>query len=368
MQNLNPEPKTIASNIKENSFFSKKLDTPKCILKSIAYVTWILIIGINLYLYIVKSFSVNCIGGGCNTIIHSSYGSFLGVPVSLYSLLLVLLIPLLKPLFQKLLLGFILLGGVYFVIIQTFVLQSFCIWCNLHHATILLLLLLPPLKKNMSYLSLAIGLPILLFLVSLMASTTKDTPGHPAPKSTQIQPGHRSSKAPKPTKPTPIKKDVQPIQTKAQRNYSYLPLFGEPSDKSYKLVLSMNCPHCIAKFDSLINLSRNSINPPEVYFYTDDQNLEITQMIVAAYLSNPNFEFLWATLAPSRDFLLVSNSNRIKSILESNFPDYVNYLNQATDLLNEHQEYLFTNFYLGTPLLVTPDSEMQQFSPSQVFP
>jgi uncharacterized membrane protein len=95
-------------------------------------------LGLALWLTLLKWRSLPCLGGGCETVIQSRYGSVLGVPVGVFgaALWLALVWPLPARL-RTAAHATLALGAIGFMVVQFGVLRAFCPYCTAHAAAAL---------------------------------------------------------------------------------------------------------------------------------------------------------------------------------------------------------------------------------------
>jgi uncharacterized membrane protein len=90
-------------------------------------------LGLALWLALLKWRSLPCLGGGCDQVIQSRYGSWFGVPVGVFGagLWIALALPLSLNL-RRAIHATLALGAIGFMIVQFGVLRAFCPYCTAH--------------------------------------------------------------------------------------------------------------------------------------------------------------------------------------------------------------------------------------------
>lgn len=90
-------------------------------------------LGLALWLALLKWRSLPCLGGGCDTVIQSRYGSLFGVPVGVFgaALWLALVAPL-PAAGRRAVHAALALGALGFMVVQFGILRAFCPYCTVH--------------------------------------------------------------------------------------------------------------------------------------------------------------------------------------------------------------------------------------------
>lgn len=92
-------------------------------------------ISISIILFIMKTGNLPCGSENCGEVINSKYGSILGIPISLFSIILwtfILTNVEYKKINKKIYSVCLLVGSIVFILIQKFVIYKFCIFCVTH--------------------------------------------------------------------------------------------------------------------------------------------------------------------------------------------------------------------------------------------
>ena len=97
-----------------------------------------------LYSVLLGVLDLPCITDSCGEVMNSRYGKLFGFPVGLYALPLWLGLLAPSVWIKRGSCGLLVAGSVFFVLIQAFVLQSFCVVCAAHAAAAFSLLVFRP--------------------------------------------------------------------------------------------------------------------------------------------------------------------------------------------------------------------------------
>jgi uncharacterized membrane protein len=288
-------------------------------------------LALSIYLALLKYFALPCVGpGNCHAVIHSSYGSALGVPVGVFGAILwvgaILVDDRVK---RAALLVLLSIGAAIFMALQFLVLHGFCLYCTLHALSAWSALALHGGRPVRS--AALLGLVLALGGFALTRQHVRSQIEH--------------------TVAAPSARTLDPKTIG-------LPWLGEIAPQSPGLVLSLNCPACL---DLLEELSRRSYAEtkvgPAVLFKTNDENRALTAVFVAAVLAqggNPRDSFLAVTsLLLLRKNTALSAPRAAAAELAALFPGALAQQDKATQLLASHASAL-TAAGLGetTPLLI----------------
>lgn len=289
-------------------------------------------LALSLYLALLKFFALPCLaGGGCHAVIHSGYGSVLGVPVGIYGALLWIgAISVSDGTKRAALLCLLALGSAVFMGIQFFVLRSFCLFCTSHAVV--------------SWLALALNLypP---HRLALLAGAVLAFGGF---QFTRLHAANTVAAT------LPPAKEGAPLATAPAGQ----PWLGPLTPTSPAVVLSLNCAACL---DLLGEISRDNFKDtrtgPAIFFKVNDENRELTTTFVAAVLAQSGakrdaFLATTALLLTVKD-LALSAPAAADAQLNALFPAAAAQKDAARKLLEAQTETLHAA-HLGdtTPLLV----------------
>jgi uncharacterized membrane protein len=231
-------------------------------------------LGLSLYLALLKTFSLPCIGGGgCHGIIHSSYGSVLGMPVGYFGAVLWAGAALVTDRTKRAaLLALLASGSLIFLCIQFFVLKGFCLYCTLHAAAAWLALAFNAQEPRRWAAVAGLGLALGGFGATRLHTASK-----------------AANSSPPATSATPI--------VSAAEGLAWL---GDRTTQSPTLVISLDCPACLDLLEELTKQSYAGVTSgPAVFFKTTRQNETLTHVFVASVL---------ASAAPKRESFLASTA------------------------------------------------------------
>lgn len=307
-------------------------------------------LGLALYLAALKLFSLPCLGGaGCGAVIHSRYGTLLGVPVGLYAAALWFVAFFAGPRAALRTRALLLLavGSVGFVAIQAFVLHRFCAWCLAHSvATWLALALHRAAPKGW----LAATAGVLLALGGYFATRHATLAALPPAASTTTA-------------------SLRSTLLAATPSAAWL---GPVAPDSPVLVLSLTCPKCL---DLLDDLTRQSYaqrpHGPALYLRSTASDRELTMAFAAAVAAQGDTldAFLSVTgLLLSQKELILGNPAGAATWLRAIFPAD-DRQSAAAALVDRHATALAATGIAATPLLLPRSGALlTDFSAAELFP
>jgi len=305
-------------------------------------------LGLSLHLALLKTFSLPCLGGaGCQSIIHSSYGTVLGLPVGYFGALLwagAILTP--DRTKRASLLGLLAAGSLIFLCIQFFVLRGFCLYCTAHAVSAWLALAVNAHAPKRWAALLGVALAFGGFGAARMYAVTK----------------------------------AAAVPTNAGNSWTLpaasggLPWLGEVTSDSPALVLSLDCPACLDLLDELTRLPlADTQGGPAMFFKATAQNEALTHVFVASILASaaPKRESFLASTA----ILLTMKEQALASPAQaaaqfaSFFPKAAAHLEEARRLVTAQNATLTTNKMADTtPLLIPVNGKAKAFfRPEELF-
>lgn len=219
-------------------------------------------LALSLHLALLKFYSLPCIGpGGCHAIIHSGYGSVLGIPVGLYGAVLwagaILVTERTK---RGGLLFLLAAGSAIFMGIQFLVLRGFCLYCTAHALVAWLALGLNAEAPKRWSVPLGVALALGGFWLARVEAASQ-----------AAQAG-------------PIAAGGGPLAAAP----AGLPWLAPLTPRSPALVVSLNCAACLDLLDELTRQKYADVRSgPALFFKVTDENRELTTTFVAAVLSQP---------------------------------------------------------------------------------
>jgi uncharacterized membrane protein len=288
--------------------------------------------------FLLKLYPTSCGLGDCGAVIQSSWGSILGIPVSLYGLIgwAVYLLPFPVAL-RKSALAALLLGSVYFIGIQVFILHSFCIFCMCHALTtfVMAMYLVRPLPQACT-----IGYASLYLVGALLLGGA----GHASLRY------HQSNKI------------LAQVSTAKLTNIPEGVLWLSEEASTQRLVVSLTCSHCLQLLTKAETLPTSQTPAAALIFLTTDENRATTRHFVAAALARAPSEFP-VLMAVSRipNTQTLWDTKTLQSTLNGMIPDYSAFLAEADALLEQHTQFLKTANIQGTPVLVTSGTPTTTF-------
>lgn len=265
---------------------------------------------------------------GCNQVLTSHWSKIVNIPILIiglitYAVLLILLILHNKSKSPSKLNEFgipficylIILAGIWFFMIQVFILHAFCIWCCTIHTLAIIASAIALYGNVKEYKMRQIPpLALAVFSISILASTQYLFPS-------QMK-GYRTS-----TLANSILTDegnnIILYNDKLSINKEALPVLTSSESKSICLILSDHtCPHCL-EFQNEISAHRKEIEQElTIYFLPSFQSKharEINRLLLIARRVDP--EVYTNTLNAIQSGSLSLNHNEIKSYLDKQFGD-----------------------------------------------
>lgn len=114
-------------------------------------------------------------------------------------------------------------------------------------------------------------------------------------------------------------------------------------------------------------ITNSNYNPPIVLFSTNSENFAISQLILAHLMQSSTYYEGWITLQPVFDFIILNQAKELEEYLSSFHPNYTLSLNEAAEYLNKSSYIIQKHNLVGTPLLITPNTDTQNFKLDEVF-
>lgn len=305
-------------------------------------------LGLSIYLALLKYFALPCVGpGSCQAVIHSRFGSALGIPVGVFGAVLWLGAILVRDATKRAALLLLLAAGAaVFMVLQFAVLRGFCLYCTLHAASAWAAFALRQAAPHRAALALGLALAASGFFATR------------AQVAARVE--HAAALA------APHALDGRSVA---------LPWLGELSDRSPTLILSLNCPVCL---DLLAEVAKGGAPRgrigPVLLLKTNDENRGLTTTFLAAVLAQegkPRDAFLGVTafLLMRKDAALSSPGTAMAE-LAALFPAALERQSEAAALVEKHARVLQAA-RLGdtTPMLVPPGGKpTPYFKTEALFP
>jgi uncharacterized membrane protein len=297
-------------------------------------------LALSVYLALLKFFALPCVGpGNCHAIIHSQYGTVIGLPVGVYSALLWSAAILVDDRTKRgALLTLLSLGAVIFITIQFAVLRGFCLYCTLHALTAWTALAFHASSPRRW------ALPLGLVLAGVGFWATRQ---HVIAHVQSTPPASASA--------------VLHNELPLARSPARVTWLGEPAATSPAVVISLNCAACLDLLDELTRLHyRDDAPGPAMFFKVTDENRELTKQFVAAVLAQPGSKreaFLTATtvLLGHKDAAL-SGPNVAAAEIGAIFPAAAQKADEASKLLVLQTDALHHAALADTTPLLVPSN------------
>lgn len=302
------------------------------------------------YLTLLTALEWPCLGrGGCDEVLRSDWGKIGPVPIALFATGAWALLFFLRPRAQTSLLLLMLLGALFMVGVQIFVLGRFCIWCNVHHGLILLTLLLSHGPRHPFFAVLAL-LGTLSILVVLREEVRQ---AMPSPEET--------------------------LHLRADDSALLWPGTAIETETTPLIVLNLECPACLDKLDALADhLAASTEGRAKQnlawYFSAEPSDFSWNSLFLAALFpldETPGASFAerWKTLRP----LLSPTDPELWMdpafivLLEEDFPHLATHHAAWKERLHAQNRFLHTHHLLATPLLVDEHGVTTLFNLTSFF-
>ena len=289
------------------------------------------------YLFFLSVLPWPCLGGGCDIVLRSEYGSLGPIPIALLGIVAWASLFFLPWILQKLILFLMVAAAAVLIYWQMVEIGSFCTWCNTHHLIAFLLLIhrRGPTLPISAVIALLALFPLLLWEQNRVAAKLPE-----------------ASTAAATTESSP----------------SGVPLLWEsPSpDPPSLLVLSLDCPACLDKLDELYHLlqqqpDRQLRSTLHIYFLTDEENFPFQKKLLAALFPPQNeasfaenLQENWGLLRddfPGPQLWSGLSPEEWSEILTFTFPHLPEGLEAWDQKLAEQQTFLRENQLQAAPLL-----------------
>lgn len=307
--------------------------------------------GLAAYLGWLKLLARPCAGGGCDAILFSAYGEFLGLPIGYWGVALWAAVVLGNGLVRRVAALALALGAGWLMFIQFVVLRGFCGYCTVHAGCALAAGALAwwGAQPRLRILAIPLLLPLPLLALSgppesprPQAIASAAAPVSAAPDAATVRAGDSLGHG--------------PALRAAEAGLAFGWLTRQRPADSH-LVLSLTCHHCV---DLLLAAAREpgpaAPQAPGVLLGVAPRAFELNQEIVAATLlfDDPvrGFREVFGWLAPVRDHMIGNRFERVSEHLRQRFPDVASKHLAAEQILMDQERALLRLPIRSTPLLI----------------
>ncbi|MCC5788807.1 MAG: hypothetical protein JJT75_04175 [Opitutales bacterium] len=336
---------------------------PFILLADLLAFTGILLAG---YLFFLSALAWPCWGGGCSEVLRSTYANldlgFGDIPIALPAIFAWVALFFVPLVLGKIILALMLVGAGFLVFLQVFEIGAFCLWCNIHHFLVLLLLFLParPQHRFLATLALLLLFPILLLEQARISQHLPDREYRYVPEAEETEESDAEEK-----------EKTSPRQTR-----SHL-LWDNPEATSRAImVLNLDCPECLVKLDQLAESFAEKPRLPRVrtrVFFLSSEEIFSHQALFLAALFPPETSFPegirehWPIL--SQHFQEIPRWRELpveewEALLEMDFPHIASAFSDWQDRLRQQQKFLNQEGLQVTPLLIDEEGWTTNFSVS----
>lgn len=286
------------------------------------------------YSVLVKLAAVPCFSASCGAVINSEYGALVGIPVGLFGLVLWGLLPWLPRWGRIGLKGLLVAGSVVFILIQAMILDQFCPIC-LAHALACFVVAPLPVPKKATAIAVYVGL-----VLALALAVRADVSSRRA-----------------------LRERI-PVTTVASQSEGIthagpgLPWLSAASIEDVDLVISLTCGQCQRILEQLLAERGEDRSTPRILFLTEDGNVEVTRLVVAAVLSGDGsgrtdaFARGLMVLLEDPAILARDDAGTAEFLLSELFPGLESALDEADAILQVHADLLEQLGIETTPALV----------------
>jgi uncharacterized membrane protein len=273
-----------------------------------------------------------CITDSCGEVMNSRYGKLFGFPVGLFALPLWLGLLAPSVLIKRGACVLLVAGSVYFVLIQAFVLQSFCVVCAVHAGAAFSLLVFRPAGEAGSEPVFAGALGSLA-LIGMSVFGEDGTGGDRLAAGAHVPGEFEEGEG--------VEIAAGLIVGDAQPGIDPVPLFTEARAPG-GVVLSSSCPACVRLMERLLaeDLTGKAVSP--AIWRTTDHNREATEVLLAASMEEgavvpERFRRAFATVVLSdRHLFHQGDATGIRGLLEASGFDVSGELTAAEELVAAH--------------------------------
>ncbi len=317
-------------------------------------------IGIFLAVYTVllKLAAIPCVSGDCHKVIHSSYGTFWGVPVGLYALILwsVLLTKSGWP--ARLARAGLVLGSVYFLGVQAFALKMFCPVCGAH-ALVSLLTMTVSVNRRRSALLGFVGM-VAAFCVIVWSGYQARKQLQEQLLSEELKPVEKSFIGKEETLPAV---EIQSLESSSLDD-SGLPWLSSDKLLDTNIVISFDCNQCLNVLETVLAQSNEDRRMAGVLFKVDSDSRAITKTVLAAVLSrsdiSPHTAFgrAFGLLLGDKDVFFRNDEATATFLLGGEFPALGDFLSEAEVILDQHGALLQSVGVFQTPSVIKQGTVM----------
>ncbi|MCH8474755.1 MAG: hypothetical protein LAT55_05945 [Opitutales bacterium] len=336
---------------------------PFILLADLLAVTGILLAG---YLFFLSALEWPCLGGGCSEVLRSSYANldlgFGAIPIALLAIFAWVALFFVPFILGKIILALMLIGAGFLVFLQIFEIRAFCLWCNIHHLLVLVLLFVParPQHRFLATLALLLLFPLLLLEQARISQHLPDREYRYLPQTEETEESE-----------TAETEEVSPPQAR-----SHL-LWDNPEATSRAImVLNLDCPECLVKLDQLAESFAEKPRLPRArtrIFFLSSEELFSHQALFLAALFPPETSFAegirehWPILSQHLQEIPRWRELPVEewqALLEMDFPHIATAFPEWQDRLRRQQEFLNEEGLQVTPLLIDEEGWTTNFSVS----
>jgi uncharacterized membrane protein len=325
------------------------------------------------YLLGLKVARLPCGVGNCDAIIRSSYGSILGVPVSLFAIAAWGLLVYSSGWLRLLAAAALFVGSLWFVAVQAFILQSFCILCCAHAACAIGGAFILHARKSAPHWFALGAMAGWIGLVAWERSAPDAGFFTDGATSVAASPLGAFTKA-HVSSVVPAKSGAvvsNPAQTpgaavgkleRTARDFPGFAWFGTTTDQSSLLVLSLTCGHCVDEIEKVLDQMKTAKPKlaPKIMILSSGANIPIHRVVLAAIISaskqhgeTAGFARVMDVLRPHRDDMMGGKEDRIRDVLNRAGVSYSDTLGEADELIQRHHQLLQSINVRGTPYVLT---------------
>jgi uncharacterized membrane protein len=311
-------------------------------------------IGIFLAVYTVllKVAAIPCVSGDCHKVIHSSYGTFGGVPVGLYALIFWAVL-LTKPgwLSRFARVGLV-LGALYFLSVQAFALKMFCPVCGAH-ALVSLLTMTVSVDRRRSALIGFVGV-IAAFCVIVWSEQQARDRLQEQLLSEELKPVAESIVVEEEALPLV---EFEPSEAIFSRDVG-LPWLSSEMLLDTQVVISFTCNQCLSVLETMLAQSNEDRRMAGVLLKVDPDSRAITKTLLAAVLSRSDlpahvaFGRVFGLVIGDKDVFFRNDEATATFLLGGEFPALSDFLSEAEAILDQHGALLQAAGVSQTPSVI----------------
>jgi uncharacterized membrane protein len=304
------------------------------------------------YTVLLKVAALPCVSGDCHKLIHSSYGTFWGIPVGLYALIFWSILLTKSGWPSRLARVGLVLGSIYFIGVQAFALKMFCPVCGAHALVCLLTMTISADRRRsalIGFVAVAAAFCVIVWSEQQARNRLQEQL-----LSEELKPVEESVIVAAETLPVV---EIQSSDTSLSVD-SGLSWLSSETLLDTQVVISFTCNQCLSVLETILAQSNEDRRMAGIILKVDPGSRAITRTLLAAVLSRSDlpshvaFGRAFGLLVGDKDVFFRNDETTASFLLGAEFPALSNFLDEADIVLNEHESLLQSMGVSQTPTVL----------------